>query len=754
DARHDEAANHFTSAINTAAFSSEQPKYEFFVEVFGWDLKCTWESINQTRCQALLRAGRVVEACAASQSMIDMSDETTRARCHDWLIAFEKDCGALYTSKGDEALAAKDYEDSIELYSAAIELGSANGSIFAQRCRAKLRKKLWEDALLDAQKVIGLDPSSYHGYELKHEALHGAQQYDEAIAAFEIMLSRLNATPDTRNTRKLPQQYIPSSEAASTIQDAIHPQLANTPHRLFNTFTGRLCDREAQVHAFKTSTEYKELLSLTMKMERDDRKKRIKRAVVLYFRCVMLSHRWGVNEPRLRDIQDKDVYESDPVGSIVKLQSFCRTARDAGHRWAWVDTCCIDKTNNVEVQECIHSMFMWYHHSALTVVYLSDVPPSSKPGALARSVWNKRGWTVQEFLAPKVILFYQSDWTLYLDDHSLNHKESAAIMAELGDATGIDSRALITFHPGERSAREKLRWVSGRVTTKQEDIAYSLFGIFGVNLPLMYGEKKQNALGRLLQEVVAQSGDITTLDWVGKPSKFNTCLPADITSYGVPSRMLPSLSKDEMEASVSSLRTAVGVEPASILHNKLDCLNAPRFAARRLQLPCIAFLVTEVRRRRGQVQRPLLTFTIKADGLRDLTIVTEDRLDQLWQRARRARQSFLLVRPWDRSLLHPLDFVDPHDLSDTESVEDMSPPVSPLHDSPGESLGENEDSEESYSQTLRLIVRLGQPFSAFLLTQQWGGEYKRIASDQSIIAQVRDMASVNDMMDVRTLEIL
>jgi hypothetical protein len=448
----------------------------------------------------------------------------------------------------------------------------------------------------------------------------------------------------------------------------------------------------------------------------DLRMERIERAVELYFRCVMLSHRWRKNEPLLRNIQDKDIYECAPVGCIVKLQSFCRTARDARHRWAWVDTYCIDQTDQVEVQEAVNSMFAWYRHSALTIVYLSDVSPSSKPRALARSVWNQRGWTVQEFLAPKFVLFYQKDWTLYLDDRSLNHKESAAIMGELGDATGIDSRALLTFHPGERSAREILRLVSGRVTTKQEDIAYSLFGIFGVNLPLIYGEKKQNALGRLLQEVVT-SGDITTLDWVGKPSKFNTCLPADITSYEVPSRILHSLSKDEMEASVSSLRTAVGVELASIFHNKLYCLRAPRFAARRLQLPCIVFSVTAVERRSDQ---PLFTFTIKADGLRDLTIATEDRLDELW-RARCAQQSFLLVHPWDRSLLH---------------------------------LSPGENAEEFYSQTLQLIARLGQPFSAFLLAEGWSGEYKRIASDQSIIAQVRDMTFVNDIMDVRTLEIL
>lgn len=123
-------------------------------------------------------------------------------------------------------------------------------------------------------------------------------------------------------------------------------------------------------------------------------------------------------------------------------------ARDSGYRWAWNDTCCIDKSNNVELQESLNSMFVWYHHSALTIVYLSDVPPLSKSGALAKSEWNRRGWTFQEFLASKIILFYQKDWSLYLDDRSLNHKDSAAIMEKLHDATGIDRQVLAVFRPG------------------------------------------------------------------------------------------------------------------------------------------------------------------------------------------------------------------------------------------------------------------------------------------------------------------
>ncbi|KAG0705594.1 heterokaryon incompatibility protein-domain-containing protein [Suillus ampliporus] len=244
----------------------------------------------------------------------------------------------------------------------------------------------------------------------------------------------------------------------------------------------------------------------------------------MYFRYIMLSHRWEGNEPLLHDIQGKVVCKLKAAGGLVKLQSFCKVARDAGYHWAWIDSCCINQHDSVELQRSLNSMFAWYRDSTLTIIYLSDVPPSSKSGTLAKSTWNTRGWTVPEFLAPKVICFYQQDWTLYLDDHFPNHKESVKIMEELEDATDIGTRALVAFQPGMRGAREKLRWTSIRVTTVQEDIAYSLFGTFGVQLHILYGEKKQNALGRLLQEIVAA----TLVPWIRSenyPSSIAVCQP-------------------------------------------------------------------------------------------------------------------------------------------------------------------------------------------------------------------------------------
>ncbi|KAG2153472.1 uncharacterized protein EDB93DRAFT_1248737 [Suillus bovinus] len=761
DARHNEAADHFTAAVNTIGFSSmsaTHSRYDVFVVLFGWDLESLWQTAHQNRCHLLLQSGRLPEAIKAYRYMMDKADEATKARCLDWStgnVLYAAAGVADLTASGDTALAAGDYDRAIELYSTAIDLDLATGTIFANRSKARSGKMLWDDALLDAEKVIELDPSSYFGYQLKHAVLHGAHRYDEAIDAFQTMLSKLENAADTQ-THRLRQQYLNPSKAEGAIQQTIKDHLDDAPHRMLNTLTGCLCDRQAQIGAFKTSTEYKELLSSTL-MHAELRMERIKDVVATYFCCVTLSHRWEGNEPLLHDVQDKVVDELNSVGGIMKLQSFCKTARAAGYRWGWIDSCCIDQANNVELQTSLNSMFDWYRASALTMVYLSDVPPSSKQGALARSAWNTRGWTVPEFLAPKVVRFYQSDWTPYLDDHSPNHKQSVAIMQELEGATGIDAQALVAFRPGMINAREKLQWVSTRVTTVQEDIAYSLFGIFGVRLPVMYGEKKHNALGRLLQEIVAQSGDISALDWVGQSSEFNSCLPADITSYKAPPYTLPSLSENDIQTSISTLGHVAAVDLALKLYVLLDDLNAPRFANCRLHLPCLAFRVTAVKRSRAEDQD---IYEVKAEGLHDLLITTEDKLNQ-FSSPRLTMQTFLLVRPWNRFLLGLPDFAEqsgmaelPDIVDDTQSEDDYwSAPGSPLQNSSGGFPGAQELVDPELSdRALQLAARLGQPFGAFLLAQQRGGEYKRIASDHAIIAQVQDLSSIPDM--VKTLEIL
>lgn len=732
--QYSEAADELTASIATITglFSPAtllEPRWKIFTLLFGWDFDSLWRTVNQQRCDALLRADRVTEAVKSFQYMISMIDDNTKNACLEWSSTFKQACTARCVAKGDEALAASNNEMAVELYSAAIGLDSSHDSFFERRSRAYLARKNYAEALADADTVIKLRPSTPHGSELKHAALRGVQHSNKkANETFESVLFKLKLTnaPDPQ-IQALRKQY---TEAEHAIKGVIDAHLEKAPLRLLNASTGRLCNQDAQINDFMESKEYSELLYSSMR-HMPLKMKPIKKVVTEYFSWVMLSHRWEKEEPALHDIQGKIVYELKGVAGIEKLQMFCNKARDMGYRWAWSDTCCIDQKNTAEVQRSVNSMFVWYRHSALTIVYLSDVSPSVKSGALESSVWTTRGWTVQEFLAPNVILFYHKDWDLYLNDRSPNHKESSIIMTELERSTGIKSRTPINFSPRMRGAREKLRWASRRVTTVPEDIAYSLFGIFGVQLPVLYGEMKQHAIGRLLQEIIARSGDITALEWAGKPSEFNSCLPAEITSYTTPPHKRPSLSAKEMQTSVSKLQKTVAVELALKLYTLLDSLSAPRFANSRLHLPCITFAITEVKQKRDEDKETPLVYRVKAEGLQDLSITTEDKLVQ-FSSTRPTSQAFLLVCPWNRH-----DFGLPDFANGARGVKEQE-----------------QDDLDSRSRALMLIVRLGQPFNALLLAQQRGSEYKRIASDRSITAKVKSTTAVHDMMGVKMLEIL
>jgi len=189
------------------------------------------------------------------------------------------------------------------------------------------------------------------------------------------------------------------------IGDIVFDTLKGFPPRLLDTRTGMLCDRDSQIAQFEKSGEYSQLLSSASALDSFAQATRICEVVSTYFRYVTLSHRWGKFEPLLRDIDGRVIYNLDPTDAISKLQFFCQECCQHGYFWAWSDTCCIDKESSAELQEAIGSMFSWYRLSALTMVHLADV---SDTGRLTSSVWFKRGWTLQELLAPHTMLFFHS----------------------------------------------------------------------------------------------------------------------------------------------------------------------------------------------------------------------------------------------------------------------------------------------------------------------------------------------------------
>ncbi|KIO07317.1 hypothetical protein M404DRAFT_137012, partial [Pisolithus tinctorius Marx 270] len=294
------------------------------------------------------------------------------------------------------------------------------------------------------------------------------------------------------------------------IRDVAFDVLKSAPTRLLHTQTGTLCDRDTQISHFLVSRQCNELLSSVMACCPNQRVESIRAVVLAYFRYVMLSHRWGEDEPSLRDVEGSSIYSMSTKAGHEKLQAFCLIACKKDYLWAWSDTCCIDKDSSAELQEAIGSMFRWYRRSTLTIVYLADV---SDAGSFSSSKWFGRGWTLQELLAPRTVLFYTQNWSLYKNLTSSNHKTDSLVIGELESTTRIVSPFLIDFSPGMDDARSRLQWASSRRTTRPEDIAYSLFGIFNLHLPVLYGESAENALGRLLAEIISQSGEISVLDW-------------------------------------------------------------------------------------------------------------------------------------------------------------------------------------------------------------------------------------------------
>ena len=206
----------------------------------------------------------------------------------------------------------------------------------------------------------------------------------------------------------------------------------------------------------------------------------------------ILSHTWGKEEVSFQDFQSPTA--KCMVGHS-KIIGCCDEARAAGLTYVWIDTCCIDKTSSSKLSEAINSMYVWYEIAEVCYAHLADLPGSidgkASPlasAAFTRSRWFTRGWTLQELLAPSNVVFYSQDWAMIGTKSSLRN--------EISKITSIPVEVLSKDSRFEASIAMRMSWASKRYTTRIEDMAYSLMGIFGVNMPLLYGEG-HNAFARL-----------------------------------------------------------------------------------------------------------------------------------------------------------------------------------------------------------------------------------------------------------------
>ncbi|KAI3321797.1 HET-domain-containing protein [Xylariaceae sp. AK1471] len=233
----------------------------------------------------------------------------------------------------------------------------------------------------------------------------------------------------------------------------------------------------------------------------------------------ILSHTWLEEEVLFNHIENLERSALEKLKGFTKVKDSCARAQADGYEYIWIDTCCIDKSSSAELSEAINSMWAWYRESDVCYGFLSDVE-GNETKSLYKSRWFKRGWTLQELIAPVNFKF------------ELGKREQMAGL--VSDITGIDENVLSrnqkTRHVHDIepksslcavcgfpesideilrniSVASKMSWSAKRETTRGEDRSYSLLGLFGVNMPLLYGEGEASAWKRLLDEVIKKSDD-------------------------------------------------------------------------------------------------------------------------------------------------------------------------------------------------------------------------------------------------------
>ncbi|PMD13092.1 HET-domain-containing protein, partial [Hyaloscypha hepaticicola] len=237
----------------------------------------------------------------------------------------------------------------------------------------------------------------------------------------------------------------------------------------------------------------------------------------------ILSHTWGDDEVTFRDLAELSREQLVSKRAWEKVKKCCAKAMEWDLEWVWIDTCCIDQSSSAELSEAINSMYQWYRKSAVCYAYLSGVDSVEEDflsdrvidqghSSFDKARWFTRGWCLQELLAPRNMQFYNMHWEYIGSKNSLKERISTI--------THIDEDGLFIPDLSVLSVAERMSWAAHRQTTREEDIAYCLLGIFNINMPLLYGEGQTRAFGRLQEEIMKRTEDHSILAWSGKGADF------------------------------------------------------------------------------------------------------------------------------------------------------------------------------------------------------------------------------------------
>lgn len=250
-------------------------------------------------------------------------------------------------------------------------------------------------------------------------------------------------------------------------------------------------------------------------------------------RYVVASHRWAVgSEATIDDVRYKRNTERS---GYKKVEGFARYVRQHINNveWLWIDTCCVNQESSQEVTEAVNSMFAWYRAAELCIAYLADVVDTENTNEFKNSSWFRRGWTLQELLAPPLVVFLSHDWELIgrkgkhgWSRSAIWDRDCLSLEPDIAHITKIPELVLRDYAKSKGlSTEDKLAWISARETTREEDMSYSLFGIFSVTMPVIYGEGADSARQRLLRKIykTTQQGDNfnrKVVNWLSPPDPW------------------------------------------------------------------------------------------------------------------------------------------------------------------------------------------------------------------------------------------
>lgn len=245
------------------------------------------------------------------------------------------------------------------------------------------------------------------------------------------------------------------------------------------------------------------------------------------------SHRWQEEEVTYQEVRGG--YNKHKKG-YKKVAAFARYLQESVRsvKWLWIDTCCINKDSTAELSEAINLMFDWYRNAEVCLAYLVDVNSAEVRTAFTKSEWFERGWTLQELLAPKTVVFLTESWQVIGNKGAFFHKYSGSLVGpglenNVAARTGIMKEVLHDYDKSlSLAADTRLKWMEGRETSREEDMSYALYGIFNVALGANYGEgfkrARQNLLAAIYQQDdrgVQQATQFRRItDWLSPPDPW------------------------------------------------------------------------------------------------------------------------------------------------------------------------------------------------------------------------------------------